>query len=432
MPANSSSAAAGVPDGSVESEPRPLSRQNHSALRVVGQRNFGLFFCGASLSNIGTWFQNIAQAILVYRLTGSSLFVGLVNLAQFSGVIFLVPWTGAAADRFNRRRLLLTTQVADVMITGTLAGLVAVHQVTVVTVILFALALGVSSAFAGPAQQSLVPALVDRNDIGSATVMVSVTFNIARAVGPVLGVLVITSAGIATAFALNSVSFLALIAALLLIKIRPGQAPVGRPRLRETLSMVRRSRVVSMLLLVVAAAAMCSDPVTTLGPQFATRVFHHPDTAAGWIVGAFGVGAVLAAMFTRSNRKRPYLRMLATVLAMGGGLAAFALAPGLGFGLGALVVMGFGYLATHTSATTELQLTVSDAERGRVMALWGIAFGATRPLGSLIDGTLAGPLGARGAALVMTAPLALTALLLVSGSHLRRKSALASSDVLVQ
>lgn len=430
MPANSSSAA-GVPDGPPGGRPI-LPRSNHSALRVVAQRNFGLFFFGAVLSNIGTWFQLIAQAILVYRLTGSSLFVGLVNLAQFSGVILLFPWTGAAADRFNRRRLLLTTQVADVVITGTLAGLVAIHEVTVVTVILFAVALGVSQGFAGPAQQSLVPALVDRNDIGSATVMVSVSFNIARAVGPVLGVIVITSSGIASAFALNTLSFLAFIAALLLVDIREEPITVRRPRLRETLSMVRRNRVVSMLLVVVAAAAMCSDPVTTLGPQFATRVFHHADTAAGWIVGAFGTGAVLGAVLTRSNRERPYLRMLATVLAMGGGLAAFALAPGLGLGLGALAVMGFGYLTTHTSATTELQLTVTDAERGRVMALWGIAFGGTRPLGSLIDGALAGPLGARGAALVMAMPLALTALLLVAGGYWRRASALVPGDSLAQ
>jgi MFS family permease len=417
----SSSAAADVPGG-----PAP-ARSNRSALRVVAQRNFGVFFAGAVLSNIGTWFQNIAQAILVYRLTGSSLFVGLVNLAQFSGVIFLFPWTGAAADRFNRRRLLVITQVAEAVITGTLAVLVALHEAAVPTVILFALALGVAAAFAGPAQQSLVPALVDRNDIGSATVMVSVSVNIARAVGPVLGVVVITSIGIASAFALNALSFLGLIAALLIVKIRDGSmAPRGRPRLRETLSMVRQSRVVLVLLVVVAAAAMCSDPVTTLGPQFATRVFHQADTAAGWIVGAFGAGAVLAAVLSRSNRERPYLRMLATVLAMGGGLAGFALAPGLGFGLGALAVMGFGYLATHTSATTELQLTVSDAERGRVMALWGIAFGGTRPLGSLIDGTLAGPLGARGAALVMTTPLALTSVLLVAGGYWRRASALKS------
>src|SRR5437762_2488199 len=147
------------------------TRQRRSTLHVIAQRNFGLYFAGNLASNCGTWFQVIAQSLLVYRLTASTFLVGLTNFAMFVGVIILAPWAGAAADRFDRRALLILTQVGATVVTGALALLIGVGWGTVPVVIGLALLLGFTTAFATPAMQAIVPALVPREDLGAAVAM---------------------------------------------------------------------------------------------------------------------------------------------------------------------------------------------------------------------------------------------------------------------
>ena len=153
--------------------------------RLMGDRNFGPYFAGNFLSNCGTWFQNIAQALLVYRLTGSTFLVGVVNFAQFGGVFLLAPWAGRAADRYDRRRLLVVTQFGALAVSLTMAALTQADVATAPIVILLALAMGLTLAFAIPALLALVPLLVEQHDIAPAIALNTVTFNLARAVGPV-------------------------------------------------------------------------------------------------------------------------------------------------------------------------------------------------------------------------------------------------------
>ena len=387
------------------------ARAGGSALRALHHRDFALFFGGNLLSNCGTWFQNIALALLVYRLTHSSFWVGAVNFAQFAGVLVLAPWAGAAADRFDRKRLILTTQLIATGASALLAVAVGAGHGSLVVVLGLALLLGLTTAFATPSLQAVVPALVPREDLGAAVAMNSVTFNLARAIGPVAGAAVVARFGIPWAIGLNALSYLALAGAVLALhSATPPAAAAGpRPTLRESLRRVRDTPQLMLLLATIAAVSISLDPVNTLTPAFATRVFGRPDTFVGVLMGAFGIGAVVASLLPtdRARGGEPGPRSGAIPVALllfAAGLVGFGLAPRLGVAFVALPLAGFGYLLAQTRATTELQLGVSDAERGRVMALWSVAFLGTRPIASLADGALANVVGPRATAVVFALP----------------------------
>lgn len=383
---------------------------SHSSLHLLLQRDFGPFFIGNLLSNCGTWFQNIAQTLLVFRLTHSLFLVGLVNFAQFAGIILLAPWSGGAADRFNRRHLIICTQLGAFVITGSLALLAVSGWDTVPVIIVLALLLGLTNAFATPALQAIVPSLVRRDDLPAAIAMNSVTFNLARAVGPVLGALVVDHFGIPWAFGLNSLSFAFFVGAMLIVRPQEqATRPKTAPKLRDSLSLIRHDVRLMALLGVVASVSFALDPVTTLSPAFATRVFHHSDTLTGYLIGAFGSGAVIAALFATGPSATPFRRITIMLALLGMGVACFAFIAWLPLAMIALAIGGFGYLAGQTRATTLLQLSVEDHQRGRIMAVWGVAFLGTRPIASLIDGSLASLVGIHLAALVMTIPTLLAA-----------------------
>ena len=399
-------------------------RTPRSSLRVLAQRNFGPYFVGNFLSNAGTWFQSIAQSLLVYRLTGSSFMVGVVNFAQFAGVVVLSPWSGPAADRFDRKRLLIVTQLGLSIVTAVLAFLVMIGRGSVFVVIVQTLIYGLIGAFAAPAMQAIIPGLVSRDDLGAAVAMNSVTFNLARAIGPVAGALVVARLGIAQAIWVDAVSYLLLVVALLLVHPTTSRPPraEARPRLAESIRTVGHDPRLLILLVTVAAISISMDPVTTLTPQFAKQVFGRPDTMSGALMGAFGGGAVLASVlpYTQDHRLG---RLIAPMLAvMGAGLVAFGLVPSFWAGAACLAISGFGYLAGQTRATALLQLDVDERQRGRVMALWSIAFLGTRPFASLIDGGLARLLGVRLTTVVLALPVLVAAgLVLVARERARER-----------
>jgi MFS family permease len=373
------------------------------ALRL---RNFWPYFVGNLLSNCGTWFQNIAQAILVYRLTGSTFLVGVVNFAQFVGVFVVTPWAGSFADRFDRRRLILVTQVCATVLSALMAVLQGAGLATTPVVIALVLLLGFTFAFAVPAIQAMVPDLVDREHLPSAMAMSSLTFNGARAIGPVLGAVVVASWGIGVAFALNALSYLGLVAGLL--AVRPRQVPrTAGPavRWRDSLRMVRHDTAMLALLMVVAAISITQDPVSTLTPGFSSEVFHQADTMTGFLVGAFGAGSAVAAATAAARARDPVRRLAPGCLLMGRGMLGFALAPSLPFAFGSLIVGGFFFMVTNTGATTALALEAAPEHRGRVMALWSLCFLGTRPPASLADGGLASAAGLRTAAVALTVPV---------------------------
>lgn len=382
-----------------------------SVARVLIRRNFWPFFVGNLLSNSGTWFHNIAAVLLVYRLTGSPFLVGVVNFSQFAAILVLAPIAGSAADRFDRRRLLVATQVCATTLAGLLAVLSYADTAGAAVVIAISLGLGVTTALATPALQAIVPALVTRRELPAAVALNAVTFNLSRALGPVAGVFVIAHWDIPTAFAVNAFSYLALIGALAFVRPRPEPRAEGaRPRLGETVRIVRGDIALLAPVVIVGLVSLSADPVNTLTPAFATEIYGRADTFTGVLVGAFGAGAVIAA-FVVGGRFRPSRALLiVTLLIMGAGMAAFALSDPVAVGVLGLFLGGFGYLASVNAATSALQLAVKDSHRGRVMALWSLSFHGLRPLGSITDGSLASLAGVRVAGLVMTVPVIAAAL----------------------
>ncbi len=393
-------------------EERPQLRGPRAALAVATHRNFGPYFVGNALSASGGWFHNLAAALLVYRETQSPFLLGVLNFAQFVPILVLSPWAGGVADRFDRRRVLYVTQVGAIAVSVTLGVLTVTGRADAWLVIGFSLLLGISSAFATPAQQALVTSLVPARDLGSAIALNSMTFNLARALGPALAALAVVTIGIPAAFAVNTASYLLLVGALLVVRPRP-QERARAPKLRESLRLVRDDRRLLAYLGIVAVVGYASDPVNTLSPAFA-HAFGRPDTAAGLIIGALGAGAVTAALAVAGRSTGTRWTMALTLTLLGGGVVGFSLSPWLPLGFVFLFVAGFGYLASATAATARLQLGVADSQRGRIMALWSIAFLGLRPLASLLDGAVASVAGVRAAGLVLAVPALAAALFLLS------------------
>lgn len=375
-----------------------------AAFALLRRRSFGPYFAGNALSASGTWFQNLAAALLLYRQTHSALLLGVLNFAQFLPILLLAPWAGGASDRWNRRTLLLVTQSAAVVLAGGLGLLAWQGLAPPAVVIADAVALGIVSAFSAPAQQALIATLVNESEVPTAVALNSMTFNLARAVGPATAALAVEYLGIPAAFGLNAASYLIFIAALLVIGPQPQElahSSVGH--VRASVELLRRRPQLVVFLVIVAAVGFASDPVNTLAPAWA-QAFGHRDTTAGYIIGVFGAGAVTAAFVVAGRVGGSRRRMFGTLLLLGGGMVVFALTPWLALALPVLFVAGFGYLASNTHATSRLQLGVDPWERGRVMALWSVAFLGLRPFASLLDGAIAGAFGVRVAGVVLALP----------------------------
>jgi MFS family permease len=381
-----------------------------AAWRVISSRNFGPYFAGNAASASGTWFQNLAASILVYRLTHSPFLLGVLNFCQFVPVLVLSTWAGSLADRIDRKRLLLVTQLVATVLSATLAAIAWSGAAQAWVVIAFSAALGVTTAFAAPAQLALVAALVEDEDVPQAVALNSMTYNLARAVGPASAAGVIAAFGIPWAFALNSLSYLVLVVGLLAVRPREEER-AERASLRESLVLLRDDPKLLVALVIVMIAGFGSDPVNTESPAFA-HAFGYSDTWAGAIVAFFGAGAVLAALLVAGRVAGSRGRMAATLAALGIGIALFSVTPWLPLGFVFLALAGFGYLSSNTAATTRLQLGVAPQHRGRIMALWSIAFLGLRPVASLTDGAIAGAFGVRAAGLVLALPALLAAALI--------------------
>jgi MFS family permease len=380
------------------------------AARLIASRDFGPYFWGNALSASGGWFHNLAAAILIFRLTGSELLLGVLGFAQFIPILLLAPWAGDAADRFDRRRLVLVVQLAAAALAGLLAALAWAGLASPAVVILVSLGLGVTSAFAVPAASALLASLVPPRDIPTAVGLNSMTYNLARAAGPALAGVTVATLGIPEAFALNAVSYLALAVGVTLARPRRTERAQGT-RLRDSIALIRANPRLGAFLLIVMLVGFASDPINTLAPAFAEE-FGRPDTDAGFVIGVFGAGAVTAALVLAGRVAGSRRRMASTLTLLGAGVALFSATPWLPAALAILFVAGFGYLASNTSATARLQLEVEEWQRGRIMALWGVAFLGLRPVASLIDGAIADAFGVRAAGVALALPALAAALVI--------------------
>jgi MFS family permease len=345
----------------------------------------------------------------VYERTHSPLLLGVLQFANFVPVLLLAPWAGTAADRFDRRRLVLVTQIGSTLLSGALAAVTWTGHASVGFVIGCAVGLGIGSAFSAPASQALIGDLVPRRDLGSAVALNSMTYNLARAIGPTLAGVSVEVLGYAPSFAINAASYLLLVLGVVAVSPHPRElARRGEASLRESLRLVRAQPRLLAFLLIVTAVGFASDPVNTEAPAFAHAFglgAHHIKLWTGFIVAAFGTGAVTAAFVLAGRVAGTRRRMMLTLATLAAGVAGFSLSPSIWIGFAFLAVGGFGYLASNTSATSRLQLEVAEHQRGRIMALWSVAFLGLRPVASLVDGAIAGGFGVRAAGVVLALPV---------------------------
>jgi MFS family permease len=384
-----------------------------ATLRLIGSRNFGPYFMGNAASASGTWFQNLAATLYVFEQTHSPFLLGVLQFGNFIPVLLLAPWGGSAADRFDRKRLLLGTQVLATLVSGTLALLTWDGRASVALVMTCAVLLGIISAFSAPAGMAMPADLVSRDDLPAAVALNSMTYNLARAIGPTLAGVCVDQFGYAASFGINAGSYLLLALGMLLVTPEARQlATRAESRLRDSLRIARAQPRLLAFLLIVAAVGFASDPVNTESPAFAHAYGiegQHVRIWSGLIVGAFGIGAVSAAFLVAGRITVSPRRMMVTLLVLAAGIAGFALSPTIWVGFAFLAVGGFGYLASNTAATSRLLLGVDNSQRGRIMALWSVAFIGLRPVASLADGGIASAFGVRAAGVALTLPVLLAA-----------------------
>lgn len=370
-------------------------------LRALAHRNFRLFFYGQGLSLIGTWITRVATSWLVYRLTGSALLLGVVNFAGQIPNFLLSPVAGVLADRWNLRRVLVITQILSMLQSFALAALALTHVITVPQLIALSILQGVVNAFDTPARQAFAVEMVDGSqDLPNAIAINSMMFNAARLVGPMVAGLIIAASNEGVCYLVDGVSYLAVIASLVAMRVRPlsrRPEPVTLWRgLREGLAYAWGFEPIRGLLLLVATASLLGMSYVVLLPVIAREVLHGGAHTYGFLASASGLGALCGAMYLASRRS---VRGLGRVIGVSGilfgaSLVAFSFCRVTGLALIALFAVGFGMMAQNASANTILQTIVHDDKRGRVMSLYAVAVLGVAPFGSLLAGGAAAKFGA--------------------------------------
>jgi len=379
------------PDPGRTDRPAPAPRRVPELLR---DRTFGPFFIGKIISTMAVWIHNVAAAIVVWELTRSTTLVAAITIGQFAPQVLLTPWSGARADRADRRRQLVTGTLITAAGTGLLALWSAGPGLTrpsdAYAVVLAATIVGVGFAIGGPASQALLPSLVRRSELSTAVAISSVPMTLARAIGPGIGALLITTTSPTLTFTVTAV--LQLTYALMVFR-RGATAPNGTrrdTRILAGVSYLGRNRPVGYLLVGVAIVGLGVDPVITLAPAFADRMGGGADLV-GLITSAFGLGALLGFSIQPRLRRRLGIERTGTtglvVLALGLSPLGLTTIPALA--AAAMVVAGAGMTLSLTAFTTGIQQRVPDVLRGRIMALWSIAFLGSRPLAAALSGVLA-------------------------------------------
>lgn len=369
-------------------------------VRALRHRDFRLYIGGQAVSLVGTWLQAVAQSWLVYRLTGSPLLLGLAGFAGQAPVFFLAPLGGALADRTNRRRLLLLTQSSSAALAAILAALTLSGHVTIAHVFVVAGLLGAVNALDVPTRQSFVVEMVGREDLPNAIALNSSAVNAARVLGPAAAGILVAAVGEGWCFALNAVSFLAVLLSLALIRTpaRPADAARGTAlaEIRDAWRFVAGTPVVRALLLLVGLVSMMGMPFTVLMPVFADRILGGGPRGLGILLGASGVGALAAALLLAARESPRGLGrwVAASASAFGLGLVAFAASRSFWLSAAVLLACGFFMMMQMAASNTLLQVLAPDALRGRVMAAYSMMFMGLAPFGALGAGAAAQRLGA--------------------------------------
>jgi predicted MFS family arabinose efflux permease len=363
--------------------------RRRSVWRLLGDRNFGPYFGGSLASNVGTWCHDIAAVVFVFQLTGLSSMVALVSVAGFGVSIVLAPLGGQLADRFDRRRLLLGIAVVMAVAASVLAAAVISGSQDVVLLLAVTFVLGVGRALSTPTMQAFLPSLVPAADLPQAAAFQSLTFNLARGIGPALGAALVALGGPGLAFVANAVSFIVFAVVLAMLHPAPRSRRSVRGGFLGGVHHVLRNPGLLGLILLALVVGMATDPAITLGPSLAERLSLGTENA-GLFVTAFGMGSLLMAPFVGWLRRRlgPGWTCMAGLTFVVLGFVGVAFASTAGVALAAMVLSGVGYLAASSDVSTTLLELLDDGVRGRVMALWTMGFIGGRPIAALIDGAV--------------------------------------------
>ena len=384
--------------GSVVAEP-PVGGLTHS-FRALRHRNYRYFIGGQIVSLSGTWMQTVAQSWLVYRLTHSELLLGTALFCSQIAVFALGPLAGLAADRFSRHKLVITTQTLMMLQAFALAWLTLSGRVQVPHVMALAVVLGAINAFDIPGRQSLLIQMTSKEDLLSAISLNSAVFNMARCVGPGIAGLLVAALGEGVCFLLNGISFLAVIAGLMAMKLPrfEPKAPVSPWRhLVDGFRYAWHHTAVRRILAVLSAATLAYAPFLVLAPVFADAVFHRGSLGLGLLMAGMGVGAVIG---TVGLARRTHVGGLPAVISYGALLLgaanlAFAISPLYYVSLAFTVLIGYGLMRQLAAANTTIQTMIPDDYRGRIMSLYSMCVVGMGPFGSLAAGAIAGRFGAR-------------------------------------
>ena len=377
------------------------------ALRALRHRNFRLYFWGQSVSLAGTWMTRLATSWLVYRLTDSSLLLGVVSFAGQIPTFLLSPFAGVWVDRWERRPVLLTTQFLAALQSLALAALTLSGHITVPEIIGLSILQGLINAFDVPGRQSFLVQMVGgRADLGNAIALNSAMVNGARLVGPALAGITIAAVGEGYCFLIDGVSYFAVIASLLAMRL---DAPPVRKAATSMLVQLKEGWVyvstfapIRTVMILFAIISFMGVPYAVLMPVFADKILKGGPHTLGLLMGASGIGAGIAALAMAARKS---VRGLDTAVAfaaalMGGGLIAFSFSRNLWLSLVLMALAGFGMMQSYTASSTIIQTIVDEDKRGRVMSYWTMAYMGASPFGSLLAGGLAPILGAPGTIIV--------------------------------
>jgi len=368
-------------------------------LRALRHRNFQLFFSGQLISLIGTWMQNIAQAWLVYRMTGSSLLLGSVGFAGQIPVFLAAPIGGIVADRHNRKHVVIATQVSSMVLALVLATLTLTGTVRVWHIFVLASLLGVVNGFDIPGRQSFLVDMVGKEDLMNAIALNSSMFNGARIIGPAIAGILVSKIGEGWCFFANGISYIAVIIGLYMMKVhRHINPPAGSPveHIIEGWRFAQHTAPIRALLLLLGLVSLVAMPYSVLMPVFDDKILHGGPGGLGILMGATGVGALLGALALAT---RSHVRGLGRWVAIacggfGASLILFSLSRNFWLSTALLLPVGFCMMLQMSASNTLIQAMVPDHLRGRVMALYTMMFMGMAPFGSLFAGAVADRLGA--------------------------------------
>ena len=368
--------------------------------RALAHRNFALFASGQSVALIGYWMQSIAQSWLLYRLTGSATLLGVLGFASSIPILVLAPLAGLLSDRVNLHRAMYATQVLEMLQAIALAALAIAGIIAPWHIITLAMVMGVLVAIELPLRHAyLVELLGGKEDLPNAVAVTSLIGNTGRLVGPAIAGLVIAGYGEAACFAINALTFVAVLITFMMIRVQPTPRAAAHPPLAQGLAegfaYAWRSVPIRLLLGVLVVVSLLATPYMTLMPVLVKDVYASGANVMGFFVGAAGLGAVCGTLWLAS---RPSVRGLVRIIACASFAAGLALAVlpwhgRISLAVPLLAIVGFGILATSVSVNMILQTIVDDDKRGRVLSLYTAAFLGMSPIGAIAAGALADRVG---------------------------------------